>query len=100
MKHSAKMTDLNENIIDVPNPRGCGPGYRYFEAAKKLPGVKELFEKPSDLCKRRTLYDIYKWIDASYYGYRDEEDGVLERLEGPREREKEEGVRGARATVR
>ena len=29
-----------------------------------------------------------------------EEDGVLERLEGPREREKEEGVRGARATVR
>ncbi|KAH1119577.1 hypothetical protein GYH30_048100 [Glycine max] len=94
------MTDLNENIIDVPNPRGCGPGYRYFEAAKKLPGVKELFEKPPDLCKRRTLYDIYKWIDASYYGYRDEEDGVLERLEGPREREKEEGVRGARATVR
>ncbi|KAL3567741.1 hypothetical protein D5086_030392 [Populus alba] len=27
-KHSAKMTDLEGNIIDVPNPSGRGPGYR------------------------------------------------------------------------
>ncbi|CAM8951059.1 unnamed protein product [Rhodiola kirilowii] len=86
MKHSAKMTDLDGNIIDVPNPSGRGPGYRYFGAAKKLPGVKELFEKPPELRKRRTRYDIYKRIDASYYGYRDDEDGVLEKLEGPAER--------------
>ncbi|KAK2635107.1 hypothetical protein Ddye_029899 [Dipteronia dyeriana] len=85
-KHSAKMTDLEGNIVDVPNPSGRGPGYRYFGAAKKLPGVKELFEKPPELRKRRTRYDIYKRIDASYYGYRDEEDGVLERVEGPGER--------------
>lgn len=26
-------------------------------------------------------YDIYKRIDASYYGYRDDEDGILEKLE-------------------
>lgn len=84
-KHSAKMTDLDGNIVDVPNPSGRGPGYRYFGAAKKLPGVRELFEKPPELRKRRTRYDIYKRIDASYYGYRDEEDGVLERLEGPAE---------------
>ncbi|ESW13867.1 hypothetical protein PHAVU_008G233000 [Phaseolus vulgaris] len=84
-KYSAKMTDLDGNIVDVPNPGGRGPGYRYFGAAKKLPGVKELFEKPPELRKRRTRYDIYKRIDASYYGYRDEEDGVLERLEGPAE---------------
>ncbi|KAG2376269.1 hypothetical protein LR48_Vigan06g057900 [Vigna angularis] len=61
------MTDLNGNIVD------------------KLPGVKELFEKPPELRKRRTRYDIYKQIDASYYGYRDDEDGMLERLEGPAE---------------
>lgn len=30
-------------------------------------------------------YDIYKRIDASYYGYRDEEDGILQKLEGPAE---------------
>ncbi|KAF7822668.1 pre-mRNA-splicing factor ISY1-like protein [Senna tora] len=84
-KHSAKMTDLEGNIVDVPNPGGRGPGYRYFGAAKKLPGVKELFEKPPELRKRRSRHDIYKRIDASYYGYRDEEDGVLEKLEGPAE---------------
>lgn len=84
-KHGAKMTDLEGNIVDVPNPSGRGPGYRYFGAAKKLPGVKELFEKPPELRKRRTRYDIYKRIDASYYGYRDDEDGVLEKVEGPAE---------------
>ncbi|CAA7053027.1 unnamed protein product [Microthlaspi erraticum] len=80
-KHGAKMTDLDGNIIDVPNPSGRGPGYRYFGAAKRLPGVRELFEKPPELRKRRTRYDIYKRIDSSYYGYRDEEDGILENLE-------------------
>ncbi|OAY84594.1 Pre-mRNA-splicing factor ISY [Ananas comosus] len=63
------------NIVDVPNPSGRGPGYRYFGAAKKLPGVRELFEKPPEAKRRRTRYDIYKRIDASYYGYRDDEDG-------------------------
>ncbi|OWM89249.1 pre-mRNA-splicing factor ISY1 homolog [Punica granatum] len=84
-KNAPKMTDLEGNIVDVPNPSGRGPGYRYFGAAKKLPGVRELFEKPPELRKRRTRYDIYKRIDASYYGYRDDEDGVLERVEGPAE---------------
>lgn len=84
-KHSAKMTDLDGNIVDVPNPSGRGPGYRYFGAAKKLPGVRELFEKPPELRKRKSRYDIYKRIDASYYGYRDDEDGVLEKVEGPAE---------------
>lgn len=80
-RHAAKMTDLDGNIVDVPNPSGRGPGYRYFGAAKKLPGVRELFEKPPELKKRRSRYDIFKRIDASYYGYRDDEDGILEKLE-------------------
>ncbi|XP_076940286.1 uncharacterized protein LOC143609417 [Bidens hawaiensis] len=92
-KYSAKMTDLDGNIVDVPNPSGRGPGYRYFGAAKKLPGVKELFEKPPELRKRRSRYDIFKRIDAGYYGYRDEEDGVLERVEkGAEERMRAEAV--------
>ncbi|CAN0911295.1 Pre-mRNA-splicing factor ISY1 homolog [Linum grandiflorum] len=85
-KHAPKMTDLEGNIVDVPNPSGRGPGYRYFGAAKKLPGVRELFEKPPELRKRRTRYDIYKRIDASYYGYRDEEDGILGKVEVPSEK--------------
>ncbi|OMO88727.1 Mitochodrial transcription termination factor-related protein [Corchorus olitorius] len=53
--------------------------------AKKLPGVRELFEKPPELRKRRSIYNIYKRINASYYGYRDGEDGVLEKVEGSAE---------------
>jgi pre-mRNA-splicing factor ISY1 len=30
---------------------------------------------------RRTRYDMYQRIDADYYGYRDDEDGLLENLE-------------------
>ncbi|GJS52263.1 pre-mRNA-splicing factor ISY1, partial [Tanacetum coccineum] len=43
--------------------------------------VKGLFENPSELRKHRSRYDIYKRIEASYYGYRDDEDGVLEKVE-------------------
>lgn len=45
--HSDKITDLNGNIIDLHNP--SGRGYRYFGAAKKLPGAKEMFDKPPEL---------------------------------------------------
>ncbi|ONI04453.1 LOW QUALITY PROTEIN: hypothetical protein PRUPE_6G322400 [Prunus persica] len=92
-KHAPKMTDLDGNIINVPNTSGRGPGYRYFGAAKKLRGVRELFEKPPELRKRRTRYDIYKRIDASYYGYRDDEDGVLEKVEAPAEWKRMEEIR-------
>lgn len=32
---------------------------------------------------RRTRHELYKFIDADYYGFRDEEDGVLAAVEGP-----------------
>nr|GEV66398.1 hypothetical protein [Tanacetum cinerariifolium] len=31
--------------------------------------------------KRRSMYDIYKRIDTSYYGYKDDDDGLLEKVE-------------------
>jgi pre-mRNA-splicing factor ISY1 len=70
----------------VPNPSGRGPGYRYFGAARKLPGVRELFDKPPEIRKRRTRYEIHKRINAGYYGYYDDEDGVLEPLEAAAEK--------------
>ncbi|OAY78332.1 Pre-mRNA-splicing factor ISY [Ananas comosus] len=79
------MTDLEGDIVDVPNPSGRGTGYRYFGAAKRLPGVLELFEKPPEAKKPRSLYAIYRRVDASYYGHRDgndDEDGVLDSFEG------------------
>jgi len=58
-----------------------GRGYRYFGAAKKLPGIKELFKKKAPEREKRTRFEMMKGIDADYYGYRDEDDGVLEELE-------------------
>ena len=56
----------------------------YFGAAKDLPGVRELFEQEPPTPPRKTRGELMKDIDADYYGYRDDDDGVLiplERLE-------------------
>ena len=43
-------------------------GYRYFGAAKNLPGVAELFvNKPKETGKKSYM-DMYKGIDLDYYG--------------------------------
>ena len=54
-----------------------GGGYLYFGAAKNLPGVRELFAKAKPAPPKRTRGDMYKGIDPDYYGFRDEDDGVL-----------------------
>lgn len=68
-----------------PRPQGMesqrGAGYKYFGAAKALPGVKELFESHGPRTVRRTRHQMNKAIDADYYGFRDEEDGVLDKVE-------------------
>lgn len=59
--------------------KGSG-GYRYFGAAKDLPGVKELFAKQAGqaVSTKRKRAEIVKNITPDYYGIRDEEDdGVL-----------------------
>lgn len=56
-------------------------GYRYFGAARDLPGVKELFERHAEKVLKRKRGDMYKYITPDYYGLRDEEDGVLVALE-------------------
>jgi len=57
-------------------------GYRYFGAARDLPGVKELLAKEAEkLQKKRGKSDVHKNITPDYYGWRDEEDGVLLEIE-------------------
>jgi pre-mRNA-splicing factor ISY1 len=52
--------------------RGAGGGYKYFGAAKNLPGVRELFQRDEPEARRRSRQD--KHIEPDYYGFRDDED--------------------------
>ncbi|EGT41116.1 hypothetical protein CAEBREN_08168 [Caenorhabditis brenneri] len=61
---------------------GNSRGYKYFGAAKDLPGVRELFEKGTEgEDQRRHRADLMRNIDAHYFGYLDDEDGRLIPLE-------------------
>ncbi|XP_025832051.1 pre-mRNA-splicing factor ISY1 homolog [Agrilus planipennis] len=68
---------LDHEGKEVPGNRG----YKYFGAAKDLPGVRELFEQEPPLPPRKTRAELMKDIDADYYGYRDDDDGILVPLE-------------------
>ncbi|KAL1007871.1 hypothetical protein UPYG_G00092780 [Umbra pygmaea] len=68
---------LDHEGKEVPGNRG----YKYFGAAKDLPGVRELFEKEPIPPPRKNRAELMKDIDAEYYGYRDEDDGALVPLE-------------------
>ncbi|CAH3026538.1 unnamed protein product [Porites evermanni] len=74
---------LDHEGKEVPGNRG----YKYFGAAKDLPGVRELFEQEPPAPPRKTRGELYKDVDADYYGYRDEDDGVLVPLEQDVEKE-------------
>ena len=64
--------------------RGGGGGqhdYYYFGAAKDLPGVRELYERKGREERKRGRGELGKLVDCAYYGMRDDEDGMLQRLE-------------------
>jgi len=52
-------------------------GYKYWGAAKDLPGVRELFAKDVPNAPKKSRLDLYKNINFQYYGIKDEEDGTL-----------------------
>ena len=80
-----------------PGHDGWRPrAHRYFGAAKQLPGVRELFEKEAPRTLRRTRHQLYAHINADYYGFRDEEDGLLERVEAAAEQQLRQQARRAR----
>eukprot|EP01117_Protostelium_nocturnum_P018583 TRINITY_DN7801_c0_g4_i1.p1 TRINITY_DN7801_c0_g4~~TRINITY_DN7801_c0_g4_i1.p1 ORF type:complete len:255 (-),score=74.26 TRINITY_DN7801_c0_g4_i1:137-901(-) len=70
-----------------PSTDSKGYVYKYFGAAKSLPGVKEMFARSANEKVKRKRFD-YKGIDAEYYGYGDEEDEFL--LKQERESEEKE----------
>ncbi|XP_034938285.1 pre-mRNA-splicing factor ISY1 homolog [Chelonus insularis] len=77
---------LDHEGREVPGNRG----YKYFGAAKELPGVRELFEQEPPPPPKKTRAELMKDIDADYYGYRDDDDGILEPLELREEKKKRE----------
>lgn len=81
------------------------PGYRYYGAAKDLPGVRELFAEQDEESalrkqKKRSRAELYKFVTPDYYGYRDDDDGVLLPLEQEREEQMQHelGVAGSESS--
>jgi hypothetical protein len=70
--------------------RGAAQTYscenRYFGRAKDLPGVRELFEADVPEPVKKSRYEMIKSVDADYYGYRDEDDGILVAVEAEEEK--------------
>lgn len=64
---SSKMYDTQG--VELP---GTG-GYKYFGAAKDLPGVRELFQREIPYEPKKSRAELYQKIDYSYYGYGMEE---------------------------
>merc|ERR1719189_2493083 len=72
-----KSRMLDREGQEVPGSKG----YKYFGAARELPGVRELFENEAPAAPKKTRAELMRDIDASYYGFRDDEDGLLVPLE-------------------
>ncbi|KAK9500267.1 hypothetical protein O3M35_001557 [Rhynocoris fuscipes] len=79
-KSGPKMLDHDGK--EVPGNRG----YKYFGAARQLPGVRELFEQAPPPPPHKTRGEMMREVDASYYGYMDDEDGLLIPLEEEQEK--------------
>jgi len=60
-------------------------GYRYFGAAKDLPGVRELFADTAPPKPKRNRGQLFAAINPDYYGFRDEDDGEMVPLEAQAE---------------
>ncbi|KAF4672551.1 NineTeen Complex (NTC) component [Perkinsus chesapeaki] len=72
-----------------------GNGYKYFGAAKDLPGVRELFKnqramraaEEAERKKRKTRKELYQDIEPDYFGWRADDDEVQLLEESQRELE-------------
>jgi len=92
--------EADQEGFEVPG----GKGYKYFGRARELPGVKDLLEQNACthletivwiidetqkniavIAPPKTRAELQKNVDADYYGFRDDEDGLLFSLEASAE---------------
>jgi len=67
--------DVNQSI--TTNAISSG-GYMYFGAAKDLPGVREQLEvRKKNVDHRRKRWELHRLIDYDYFGFGDDDDGLL-----------------------
>ena len=76
------FTRIKTGLYDVEGKALPGvPNYKYYGAAKDLPGVRELFAEEQEFFEtqrsKRHKTDLYKDITPDYYGFRDDDDGTL-----------------------
>lgn len=78
----ADYTQTNQRFLDSEGRMVQGNfGYKYFGAARELPGVRELIAPKKATTTKRTRAELFRHVDADYFGYRDEDDGLLAKLE-------------------
>ena len=79
-------TKMKTALYDIEGKALPGaPHYKYYGAAKELPGVRELFNEEEEFFQARrnkkkasrNISELYKNITPDYYGFRDDDDGVL-----------------------
>ena len=68
----------NSKIVDSQGLELPGSGgYKYFGAAKDLPGVRELFQKEVPQAPSKNRVDLYKIITYDYYGHLEKENEFM-----------------------
>lgn len=68
----------NSKIVDSQGLELPGSGgYKYFGAAKDLPGVRELFQKEVPQAPTKNRVDLYKIITYDYYGHLERENEYM-----------------------
>jgi pre-mRNA-splicing factor ISY1 len=99
LERSAAASAVEEEGGESAVSLGGSNGYKYFGAARNLPGVKELFVKAASDIMKRSRGDVYKQIDTRYYGFVDEEDGVIVQQEREEEERRVREVRKKRVKI-
>jgi pre-mRNA-splicing factor ISY1 len=56
---------LDSTAVELPG----GGGYKYFGCAKDLPGVRELFQKPTPYEPKKSRSELYRIVNFEYYGF-------------------------------
>lgn len=81
----------SEDLVGGVSVGGGRGEYKYFGEAKNLPEVKALFKRKGDSKgdkdkDGRKAHELHRGLDADYYGFRDDDDGLLEAEEAVAEK--------------